>query len=158
DIAHITASVVYHESVNDIHRRLEGYQQALRDAGIEPDPRLVVEGNLQQQSGVLAVEMLLSRGRPFSAIFAANDQMAFGARLALYRRGIRTPEDVSLVGFDDESSAAYMVPPLTTIRQPSAQMGQAAARAVLSLINGKSEDLPVFQAELIIRESVARQR
>ncbi|MCP4423233.1 MAG: substrate-binding domain-containing protein, partial [Chloroflexi bacterium] len=106
DIAHITASVVYHESVNDIHRRLEGYQQALRDAGIEPDPRLVVEGNLQQQSGVLAVEMLLSRGRPFSAIFAANDQMAFGARLALYRRGIRTPEDVSLVGFDDESSAA----------------------------------------------------
>ncbi len=158
DIAHITASVVYHESVNDIHKRLEGYEQALRDAGIEPDPRLVVEGNLQQQSGVLAVEMLLARGRPFSAIFSANDQMAFGARLALYRRGIRVPEDVSLAGFDDEASAAYMVPPLTTVRQPSVKMGQATARAVLSLIDGKSLDLQVFQAELTIRESVARQR
>ena len=158
DIAHITAPIVYHETVNDIRKRLEGYQQAMRDAGIEPDLRLVVEGNLLQQSGVLAVEMLLSRGRPFSAIFAANDQMAFGARLALYRRGIRVPEDVSLVGFDDESSAAYMVPPLTTVRQPSVQMGQEAARAMLSLISGESPDLPLFQAKLTIRESVARQR
>jgi LacI family transcriptional regulator len=158
DIVHITASVVYQDFVDDISKRYAAYQQALRDAGIEPDSRLVVEGNLQQQSGMLAVEMLLSRGRPFSAIFAANDQMAFGARLALYRRGIRVPEDVSLVGFDDESSAAYMVPPLTTVRQPSIQMGQEAARAVLSLIDGELPDLPLFQGELIIRESVVRQR
>ncbi|MEJ2746391.1 MAG: substrate-binding domain-containing protein, partial [Anaerolineae bacterium] len=157
DIVHITASVVYQDFVNDISKRCDAYQQALRDAGIEPDSRLVVEGNLQQQSGMLAVEMLLSRGRPFSAIFAANDQMAFGARLALYRRGIRVPEDVSLVGFDDESSAAYMVPPLTTVRQPSVQMGQVAAQAVLSLIGGEPPDMPLFQGELIVRESVARQ-
>lgn len=158
DIAHITAPVVYQNFVDDVHRRYLGYQQALRDVGIEPDPRLMVEGNLQQQSGVLAVEMLLARGRPFSAIFAANDQMAFGARLALYRRGIRVPADVSLIGFDDESSAAYMVPPLTTIRQPSIQMGQKAAEAILALINNKTPDLPLFQGELVVRESVARQR
>ena len=158
DIAHLTASVVYQETVNDIQQRYLGYQQALRDAGLEPDPRLVVEGNLQQQSGVLAVEMLLSRGRPFSAIFTANDQMAFGARLALYRRGIRVPEDVSLMGFDDESSAAYMVPPLTTARQPSVSLGQAAAQAILQMMNGRPADLPVFAAELIIRESVSRHR
>lgn len=158
DIAHITAPIEYQNFVDDIHRRYLGYQQALRDVGIEPDPRLLVEGNLQQQSGVLAVEMLLARGRPFSAIFAANDQMAFGARLALYRRGIRVPADVSLIGFDDESSAAYMVPPLTTIRQPSVQMGQKAAEAVLALINNKTPDLPLFQGELVVRESVARQR
>jgi len=158
DIAHITASVVYQETVNDIQKRYEGYQQALRDVGLEPDPRLVVEGNLQQQSGVLAVEMLLSRGRPFSAIFSANDQMVFGARLALYRRGIRVPEDVSLIGFDDESSAAYMVPPLTTARQPSVQMGQVAAQAILDMINGSSPDLPFFEADLIIRESAGRHR
>ncbi len=158
DIAHITASVVYQESVDDIFRRYEGYRQALYDVGLEPDSRLVVEGNLQQQSGVLAVEMLLSRGRPFSAIFSANDQMAFGARLALYRRGIRVPEDVSLFGFDDESSAAYMVPPLTTARQPSVQMGQVAAQAILEMINGGSPDLPLFEADLIIRESVSRHR
>lgn len=157
-IVHITAPVFYEQSVNDVHQRHMGYQQALRDAGIEPDPDLLVEGNLQQQSGVLAVEMLLTRGRPFSAIFAANDQMAFGARLALHRRGIRVPADVSIVGFDDESSAAYMVPPLTTIRQPSVQMGQKAAEAVLSLIDNKVPDLPLFQGELIVRESVVRQR
>jgi LacI family transcriptional regulator len=158
DIAHITAPTVYQDVIDDVHKRFLAYQQALRDAGIEPDPRLVVEGNLLQQSGVLAVEMLLSRGRPFSAIFAANDQMAFGARLALYRRGIRVPEDVSLVGFDNEPSAAYMVPPLTTVRQPAVEMGREAARTVLSLMDGKSPDLEPFRGELIIRESVARQR
>lgn len=158
DIVHVTAPVVFEESVNDIHQRLLGYQQALRDAGTEPDPRLLVEGNLQQPSGVLAVEMLLTRGRPFTAIFAANDQMAFGARLALYRRGIRVPEDVSIVGFDDEASAAYMVPPLTTMRQPSAQMGEKAAEVILALLNGEQPDLPVFRGELVVRESVVRQR
>lgn len=158
NIAHITASVVYHDSVKDIYERLEGYRQALCDAGIEPDPDLVVEGTLQQSSGVLAVEMLMARGRPFSAIFAANDQMAFGARLAMYRRGIRVPQDISLVGFDDESSAAYMVPPLTTVRQPSVQIGKDAARAVLSLIKGNLPDLSLYKAELVIRESVTRQR
>jgi LacI family transcriptional regulator len=158
DIAHITAPTEYQDLIDDVNKRRLAYQQALRDAGIEPDPRLVVEGNLLQQSGVLAVEMLLSRGRPFSAIFAANDQMAFGARLALYRRGIRVPEDVSIMGFDNEPSAAYMVPPLTTVRQPAVQMGQEAARAVLSLIDGKPLHLKPFHGELIIRESVAHQR
>ncbi len=158
DIAHLTAPVLYHETVDDIAKRHAGYQHALLEAGIKPDPRLLVEGNLQQQSGVLAVEMLLARGRPFSAIFAANDQMSFGVRLALYRRNIRVPEDVSLVGFDDESSAAYMVPPLTTARQPAVDMGRMAARGILARINGEPFEFPVFKAELVIRESVARRR
>ena len=158
DIAHITAKMHYAAAVDDVFNRKKGYEQALLDADIEPDPRLVVEGNLQQQSGVLAVEMLLGRGSTFSAIFAANDQMAFGARLALYRRGIRVPEEVSLVGFDDEASAAFVVPPLTTFRQPAAEMGQAAADAILDRISGKSSEKMVFEAELIIRESVARNR
>ncbi|MCB0028875.1 MAG: LacI family DNA-binding transcriptional regulator, partial [Anaerolineales bacterium] len=67
EIAHISAEVVYDETVNDIHQRLLGYQAALQDAGIEPDPSLIVKGNLLQQSGLLAVEMLFTRGRPFSA-------------------------------------------------------------------------------------------
>lgn len=157
-IAHVTADMNYETAVDDISDRYRGYKQALLDAGIEPDPRLLVEGNLQQQSGVLAIEMLLGRGRAFSAIFAANDQMAFGAGLALYRRGIRVPDEVSLVGFDDEASAAYMIPPLTTLRQPAVEMGQAAAKAILDLINDKSPEIKVFDAELMIRESVARQR
>jgi LacI family transcriptional regulator len=158
DIAHLTSDMDYAAAVDDVFSRYKGYKQALLDADIDPDPRLVVEGNLQQQSGVLAVEMLLGRGRAFSAIFSANDQMAFGARLALYRRGIRVPEEVSLVGFDDEASAAYMIPPLTTFRQPSVEMGDAAAEAILQLINGESPEKKVFEAELMIRESVARNR
>jgi LacI family transcriptional regulator len=156
DIVHITASNINPVAIDDIHRRREGYQQAMRDAGLEPDPRLLVEGNLQQQSGVLAVEMLMARGRPFSAIFAANDQMAFGARLGLYRRGIRVPEDVSVVGFDDETFAPYMVPPLTTMRQPDVEIGQAAAAAILDMLQHKKPTLPIFETELIIRESVGR--
>jgi LacI family transcriptional regulator len=158
DIAHITADMNYAAAVVDVFDRYRGYMKALEDAGINPDPRLLVEGNLQQQSGVLAVEMLLGRGRSFSAIFAANDQMAFGAGLALHRRGIRVPQEVSLVGFDDEASAAYWIPPLTTIRQPAVEMGQAAAKAILDLMNEKSPTVEVFEAELMIRESVARHR
>lgn len=158
NIAHITAKMHYQESVNDIYQRYEGYVQALLDAGLEPDPQLVVEGDLMQHSGVLAVEMLLAQRRPFSAIFCANDQMAFGARLALYRRGIRVPEEVSLVGFDDETTAAYMVPPLTTVRQPAVDMGLAAATAVLDLINKQPVSTQVFESQLMLRESVQRHR
>jgi len=158
DIVHITADMNYAAAVDDVFNRYRGYEQALLDADIEPDPRLVVQGNLQQQSGVLAVEMLLGRGRTFSAIFSANDQMAFGASLALYRRGIRVPDEVSLVGFDDESSAAYMIPPMTTLRQPAVEMGQAAAKAMLELLKGNPPKEIVFDAELIIRETVARNR
>ena len=158
NIAHITAKMHYQEDVSDINQRYEGFKQALADASLEPDPQLVVEGDLMQQSGVLAVEMLLSQRRPFSAIFCANDQMAFGARLALYRRGIRVPDEVSLVGFDDETTSAYMVPPLTTVRQPSVEMGRAAAVSILNLINVLPVTTRVFESQLIVRESVLRHR
>lgn len=157
EIAHITASLINPIAIDDIYQRYKGYEQALKDAGLTVDPRLVVEGNLQQQSGVLTVEMLLAQGRSFSAIFAANDQMAFGARLALYRRGIRVPDDVSLIGFDDEAFAPYMVPPLTTMRQPDVEIGQAAAQAILDMLNDDQPTLPIFDATLVPRESVARQ-
>jgi LacI family transcriptional regulator len=158
NIAHITAKMHYQETVSDVSQRYAGYAQALTDAGIPVDPQLVVEGNLMQQSGSLAVEMLLMAKRPFSAIFAANDQMAFGARLALYRRGIRVPDDISLVGFDDEIMAAFSIPPLTTVRQPSVEMGQAAAAAILDLIDGKPVANQIFRSKIIVRESVARLR
>ncbi len=157
-IAHITAQMHYQSTVSDVAQRYAGYVQALTDAGISLDPQLVVEGNMLQQSGALAVEMLLMQKRPFTAIFAANDQMAFGARLALYRRGIRVPDDVSLVGFDDEMTAAYTIPPLTTVRQPSVEMGQAAAAALVNLINGQPLTPQPFSSQLIVRESVLRLR
>jgi LacI family transcriptional regulator len=152
EIAHITGELLQ----NDAVRRHEGYLRALSDAAIKPEPELVIEGNFRRQSGTLAVEMLITRGRMFSAIFAANDQMAFGARLALFRRGLRVPEDVSIIGIDDEPASAYMTPPLTTMRQPAIEMGEAAAQAILCLLNDKPLPNPQFSMELIARETVAR--
>ena len=153
-IAHITGDL----SHQDASERRAGYLQALHDAGVEADPALLVAGDFRRQSGLLAVEMLLTRGRTFSAIFAANDQMAFGARLALYRRGIRVPDDVSLIGFDDQSDSAYMIPPLTTVSQPAVEMGQLAAQSILDLLDGKTVALQPPATRLIVRESVARFR
>ena len=84
--------------------------------------------------------------------------MAYGARLALYRRGIRVPEDVSLVGFDDEPSAAFMIPPLTTVRQPAVELGRQAAKVILARLTGQSIAQTILKAELIVRESTARPR
>lgn len=157
-IAHITASVNRADEVNDIRERLLGYQQALRDAGIDPDPNLVVAGDLLPQSGVFAVHTLREREQHFSAIFCANDQMAFGARLALSNKGFRVPEDVSLIGFDDISMSAYMNPPLTTVQQPAIELGRAAAYGLLQLIDEKPLQLATFSGQLIERQSVARYR
>ncbi|MBV7335119.1 substrate-binding domain-containing protein [Chloroflexi bacterium TSY] len=152
DIAHITGIQAH----QDAEARRQGHQQALVDAGLEPHTDLVIEGNFLEQSGVMAVEMLLSRSRTFSAIFAANDQMAHGARLALFRRGLRVPDDVSLIGFDDQHSAAYMIPPLTTVRFPASELGEAAAKAILQRLAGQPHAVPTFPLELVLRESVAR--
>ena len=142
----------------DAHDRRQGYIMALEQAGIEPDPELIIEGTFRRQSGVLAIEMLLSRRATFSAIFAANDQMAYGTRLGLYRRGIRVPEDVSLVGFDDEPAAAFMIPPLTTVRQPAVEIGLEAARVALARLKGERTLPAQLKAELVVRESTAFQR
>jgi LacI family transcriptional regulator len=108
-IAHITGLTWHPDAI----ARRGGYERALREARVPRDPALVVEGDFEEQSGLTGAEMLLERGVRFTAIFAANDQMAFGAGLALYRRGLRVPRDVSLVGFDDQPSSAYTCPPLT---------------------------------------------
>ncbi|MBE2224915.1 MAG: LacI family DNA-binding transcriptional regulator [Anaerolineae bacterium] len=150
-IAHITGEAAH----QDTHRRKAGFVQAHADAGIELNPDLIVEGTFRRQSGILAVETLFTRGNSFSAIFAANDQMAFGARLALFRRGIRVPEDISLIGFDDQPDSAYMTPPLTTVRQPADLLGETAAAYMLQLIKKKPFTPPPFTTDLIIRESVA---
>ncbi len=147
-IAHITGLL----SQRDALERRAGYWTTLQAAGCA-DPALIVEGDFEEESGVRAVEHLLAQGRPFSAIFAANDQLAYGARLALYRAGRRVPEDVSLVGFDDQLSSRYTTPPLTTVRQPIFDMGFAAAQAVLQLLAGEHPTLPFFSTELILRNS-----
>lgn len=153
-IAHITGIV----SQGDAIERRRGYEQALTDADIVVDETLIVEGQFSEQSGVLAIQMLLMRGRTFSGLFTANDQIAYGARLALFRHNIRVPDDVSIVGFDDQSASAYVIPPLTTMRQPAADMGRTSANKILQLIKGEKVENTQLSAELIIRESTTRYR
>lgn len=153
-IAHITGLLSHRDAID----RKTGYLQALAEAHLPENPDLLVEGDYTESSGVLAMEMLMTRGRSFSAVFAANDQMAYGARLALYRRGIRVPEDISIVGFDDQAPSSFMTPPLTTVRWPPFEIGRAAVQVLIQRIGGKFEPLPEFPPHLVFRESVARRR
>lgn len=140
----------------DATERLKGYRAALEAAGLPFDPALVQQGQFSEESGLRATERLLDSGVPFTAIFAANDQMAFGAALALYRRSLRVPDDVSLVGFDDLASALYSIPPLTTVRQPVRELGRLAAQAMLELLAGRPPQMAVPQPIVIERESTRR--
>lgn len=150
-IVHITGLSWHPDSI----ARREGYERALSEAGLPFDPALVVEGDWEEQSGLTAVERLLATGVRFTAIFCGNDQIAFGAALALFRRGLQVGRDVSVVGFDDQPSAAFSCPPLTTIRQPAVEMGMAAANAIVEELRGRSFVQPVFRPELVLRASTA---
>ncbi|HEV7502136.1 MAG TPA: LacI family DNA-binding transcriptional regulator [Vicinamibacteria bacterium] len=148
-IVHITGLAWHSDAV----ARRQGYERALAEAGLPFDPALVVEGDWEEQSGLSSVERLLARGVHFTAIFCGNDQIAFGAALALFRRGLAVGRDVSIVGFDDQPSAAFSCPPLTTVRQPAVDMGMAAARAIVEELRGRGFVQPVFRTELVLRAS-----
>ena len=140
----------------DANERLRGYQAALQDAGIAFNPALVVPGEYHEVSGLLAVNRLLEQQQHFSAIFAANDQMALGAALGLQRRGLRVPDDVSLVGFDDLPTSVYAIPPLSTVRQPAYDLGRLAAQAMLQLLDGQTPQVEMPVPTLVARESSRR--
>ena len=141
---------------NDAAERLAGYRRALADAGIAFDPALIEEGDFHEAAGAQAMERLLGRALGFTAVFTANDLTAYGARLCMYRKGIRVPEDISLIGFDDLPGSEYTTPPLTTIRQPLYDMGRIATKALLRLIERQpsSEEMPALQ--LVVRETTRR--
>jgi LacI family transcriptional regulator len=140
----------------DSSERLRGYQFALEASRIAYDPALVTAGDYTEASGLLAITQLLDRRRDFTAIFAANDQMAAGAALGLHRANLKIPGDVSLVGFDDLSVSEFSVPPLTTIHQSTYEQGSLAARAMLQLIGGALPTLQIPPPRLVTRESTRR--
>jgi DNA-binding LacI/PurR family transcriptional regulator len=135
--------------------RVDGYRAALDAAGVPIDPALIREGDFHVVDGATHARDLLRMPDPPTAIFACNDGQAIGAYQAAHEAGLRIPHDLSLVGFDDLPAAQWMVPPLTTIRQPLADMAAAAATMVVSLAHG--ETLPRNRIELatdlIIRSS-----
>ena len=114
--------------------RLMGYRRALLAAGIEPDPALVTESEVNQNAGYQAMERLLALAEPPTAVVSHNDVLALGAMHAIRTAGLSIPGDVSVVGYDDTVSSAYLAPPLTTIRFSRREMGRQAAAILFRAI------------------------
>jgi DNA-binding LacI/PurR family transcriptional regulator len=129
-IAHITG----HMDVYGAQRRVDGYREALRDAGLEVDELLIEQGDFTEEGGRRAMTRLLERRPGLDAVFAGSDVTAAGARQVLREAGRRTPQDVALVGYDDSAIAHHMDPPLTSVRQPIEEMGRAMIELLLAEI------------------------
>jgi LacI family transcriptional regulator len=138
--------------------RLAGYREALAEAGIDDDPSLVATADFDAPSGHAAMVDLLGRAS-FDAVFVASDVVALGAIGALREAGKRVPDDVSVVGFDDIPLSGYFHPPLTTIRLPAFELGQAAGRALVERIaDPAATGRVLLPTELIVRASTAPPR
>jgi len=156
------------EFSSDTEARWDAIVQAAAQFGLTVDPKLTTQlhGEVPTPDlGYRVTRRLLAKHEPFSAIFAFNDISAIGAIRALRENGLRVPEDVSVVGFDDIQSAAYQNPGLTTVRQPLSEMGKIAAETVLRRIARDSTeqraDHPrqiTVEPELVIRESTGKAR
>ncbi|QGA50811.1 MULTISPECIES: LacI family DNA-binding transcriptional regulator [Pseudomonas] len=137
--------------------RVAGYQDALHQAGIAVDPSLICHGDFTLKAGDDGAAAMLERADRPSALFCENDEMAIGALRRIKQMGLRVPEDISLVGFDDIPFAAYCDPPLTTIAQPAEIFGQKAVEMLIALIEKKpiAEQHVVLPFELTVRGSTA---
>jgi LacI family transcriptional regulator len=133
-IAHVTG----HPAHGARGWRLAGYREALQMAGLPYDPALVIEGEFSFDSGVAAARRLFALPQRPTAVFAANDDMAAGVIRAAYELGLDVPHDVSVCGFDDTPMSRQIFPALTTVRQPSREMGRVAALELLRSIRDRS--------------------
>ncbi|HTB11823.1 MAG TPA: LacI family DNA-binding transcriptional regulator [Bryobacteraceae bacterium] len=134
--------------------RFAGYRQALDVAGIPFVPELVVHGDGKPEEAIRAMDKLLGLSDPPTAVCCYNDMSALGAMKSIHLRGLRVPEDVSVVGFDDLFLASYTEPNLTTVRQPMRRMGLLAMESLFRLMSGEDSEIRItVEAELIVRES-----
>ncbi|HKG95465.1 MAG TPA: LacI family DNA-binding transcriptional regulator [Gemmatimonadaceae bacterium] len=139
--------------------RERGYRRALEEAGVTPDPALIAEGNFRYAGGQEAMRRLLAAGRAVDAVFAANDMMALGAMSVIRDAGLRVPDDIAVVGFDDIPTAALTAPGLTTMAMPKSVLGSTAAMVLGKQIAAPGRTVSVrrmFDPELIVRQSSVR--
>ncbi|MFD0744889.1 LacI family DNA-binding transcriptional regulator [Phytohabitans flavus] len=137
--------------------RVAGYRAALRAAGLPLDGELVRYAEFRHDGGLEAARSLLELADPPTAVFAGNDEQATGVLEAVRQRELRVPGDISVVGFDDRSFAQWTAPPLTTVRQPLHEMGAAAVRTLLRLVEGQRPDVPRIElaTQLVVRQSTS---
>jgi LacI family transcriptional regulator len=138
-----------------LEERFNGYRHALKDHGLPFNGKFVEHGELTVQGGYTASKKLLKH-KDITAIFCGNDAMAIGCYQAIDELGKKIPEDISVIGFDGLKLSEYMIPQLTTVQQPSFDIGFYAARFLIDTIEFPQRKVPnkVFETKLIIRESV----
>jgi DNA-binding LacI/PurR family transcriptional regulator len=142
----------------EINLRHRGYEQALRQAGIEPDPALVIPAHFTTEAAYEAARALVASGTPFDAVFAASDLIAIAAIKAFTAAGLRVPEDVSVIGFDDIAMAATASPPLTTVRQDLGRGARTLVDLLFRRIAGEDTPSATLPPELVIRASCGSHR
>ncbi len=146
---------------SDSQDRWEAICRVAKDIGVEIDPELTMQIDSDDPTPMLGypfAKELLARKKPFTALFAYNDISAIGAIRAIQEEGLRVPQDISVMGFDDIPGAAFHTPSLTSVRQPLKRMGEVAAQSLLERIEGKKEypSEIAIEPELVVRESTAK--
>jgi LacI family repressor for deo operon, udp, cdd, tsx, nupC, and nupG len=151
-IAHITGT----RRPPSTAQRQAGYRDALKAAGISYSDELLEEGDFSMESGQAAMRRLLALANPPTAVFAGNDEMAFGAMTEARAQGLIVPQDLSMVGFDDQRTAAFYNPPLTTVNIPRQELGRRAAHELIERLDGRElANEIVLPTRLVVRESTA---
>lgn len=142
----------------DARQRFDGMKNAMKKAGLKFNEKLLVESGFEDEQAYIATKELLRRNEKFTAIIAGDDEIAAGAIKALRDEGIKTPEEISIVGFDDIPFAKHFYPALTTVRQPTVPMGYAAAELVMNQLKKIESDnvIKKYLPELIKRDSVIK--
>ncbi|MAW57769.1 MAG: LacI family transcriptional regulator [Oceanospirillales bacterium TMED33] len=154
ELGHEAIAVIDGPDDPDAKLRMDGIRVECSQRRIDLDPELIEVGDFNELGGYQAMVRLLDKPKDFSAVIALNDQMAYGAMLALSEAGLDIPGDISLLGFDDLPHSAYTVPPLTTISQPVNRIGAMAASTVLAMSAGfaQTSDQSVA-ASIVVRKS-----
>lgn len=153
NIAFLNGPMYYTNSID----RLKGYKKALEECNIPFNRELLFEGNYGRKSGYYAAKKIISVKNPPSAVFVSNDRMAAGLLQGLLENGVKVPDDISIVGYDDSDIATVVTPQLTTVHVPFYEMGNRCADEFIKYIKGENACFRIFmQPEIVIRKSSSR--
>jgi len=157
DIGHTQIACIANapSTFSSAYERVHGYKAALIASGIPPEDEMIRYADFDPQSGFACMQSLLASGKEFTAVFVASDNVAMGAKSALREAGLRIPDDISIMGFDDIPWAKYSDPPLTTVRLPARKLASEACLLLMGLMKGAEpeERNLVLDTELVVRKS-----
>jgi DNA-binding LacI/PurR family transcriptional regulator len=148
--------------LHSAHSRLTAFTSSMKESGITPDPAWIVEGNHTMEGGIACMQHLLAARKTPTAVMCSNDMTAIGVLHQLYRAGMRVPDDLSVIGFDDIHIAEVTIPPLTTVQMSRFELARAAVTALRAHVENSEDSRPKreykIQTDLVVRESTGAPR